>query len=1263
MLQTDRNIQEIEDVSKIIGATKQDLQLLDIARDFNEYLKLDSEQLIFALLKKGMKPNISSIFTLSEKNIRSKVRKAEDQNIIPDNLDIDFQIYLLIYRINSYIASQFSGLFTEIGDTQLSSLSSQEKSTIVKKIIEYTYHDKILDKSFYDELFNGATPLVNNEAREKVKRFLDYRDLCYGNNLFIKTFVVSGSLGHIDNLLKLDKNAISQRITDEMLNDVGLPDEILQSETNAIAREKYTDHIYQQIETRHATRSLFLKLANYSGTALDIFNLENNTVNMFDACRTKLVDDESDASNNTATLLLDTVITVQENGESVQRSFDIEKDICRDYVNNLGSGNAFIKTTINETGFTKDDFIRVLSGVQRVYFLAKENKFDVIIALLKNNYRSAYDVVKAGRTKLFKTLKNDLTEDKTINYVYNAAETKVNKALALLSKYSQSSNTLMSSVVRSKTMQKDDVTTDISVLKMPELETLFGSQDVTDTKHGDSVFGPAAYLVDLLNLLKQIEVTDSSTLYDKLIERRPDIAEIPLDCQNAIALVPYIDLVIEILEQWIAEKENILPDTGEVFWEWKTKSDEETLKADPDYCAYPVYDEVINNYSWKQPPFDFKNEELKLYTQAMNVDRVHWANVLNIAGNLDSFYDVLGFNSIDKNFFDVDIETPNTFVDKILSSVQYVTETNGEGHLPRIYISELLENTGLTLKEFEKILDSYFVNPEVEGARFTIHFSKKIELENAFLEIADVNKAKTFIFTMYQYQRLQKATKWANHLLDAILLSVDSTLDVEDSDISKGVNFVISDEQVKKVGRVKKIQNDFKLSDNQIAALFGKVSNHEYKDEQSYINWLFNDNDLPQKQKDEFTKLMNGGNTCEYVNDSIYQTDGTLHSFMQYVCSILQFDIDDIKELEFLFVNNKINRNGVVNLIRYSYLLSVFNISINELLAYLLLTGVSNLSFDVLTNTFNDLEKINDQKFSLEQALYLLKGETLKDSTVVVPTEDDLHTTARKLFSIVQSNKIAEESNTSNEIKAKLIEEIVSLESTTKVLVELIADKSSGNDFYNYIAGLTESDSVKISIQQYDSIQTYFSNYSMDSEIITEDEKNKIKVELIDLVFLDEINKEVKHAKETIVDTVLLEEAINEIKANKEALIEEFILAQIDGNIQSVLDEKAGLKLQVEGSIITEKLSEIQKAVLFVKQVGFTKEILEDYFAAGSNVPVNIYALNGTDFNSVIMLLWSLKASKYLNSPSEPFTFYKTFITGTKTETIKLFKWSDSFKK
>lgn len=110
----------------------------------------------------------------------------------------------------------------------------------------------------------------------------------------------------------------------------------------------------------------------------------------------------------------------------------------------------------------------------------------------------------------------------------------------------------------------------------PTMESLFGSMDYCECEHCRSVLSPAAYMVDLLqfvdaepavwgNFLAHWKEThggqeyphknaagDGMKPYDVLVERRPDLPHIGLTCENTHTALPYIDIVNEILEYYVA---------------------------------------------------------------------------------------------------------------------------------------------------------------------------------------------------------------------------------------------------------------------------------------------------------------------------------------------------------------------------------------------------------------------------------------------------------------------------------------------------------------------------------------------------------------------------------------------------------------------------------------------------------------------------------------------------------------------------------------
>jgi hypothetical protein len=92
-------------------------------------------------------------------------------------------------------------------------------------------------------------------------------------------------------------------------------------------------------------------------------------------------------------------------------------------------------------------------------------------------------------------------------------------------------------------------------------ETLFGSVDLCECKHCNSVYSPAAYLVELFQYLRNNNLDPDNpntgkegideTPLQMLFRRRPDLGRLQLTCENTNTLIPYIDLVNEVMESFV----------------------------------------------------------------------------------------------------------------------------------------------------------------------------------------------------------------------------------------------------------------------------------------------------------------------------------------------------------------------------------------------------------------------------------------------------------------------------------------------------------------------------------------------------------------------------------------------------------------------------------------------------------------------------------------------------------------------------------------
>src|SRR5262249_40957584 len=88
---------------------------------------------------------------------------------------------------------------------------------------------------------------------------------------------------------------------------------------------------------------------------------------------------------------------------------------------------------------------------------------------------------------------------------------------------------------------------------IPDWQTLFGSPDTCACWDCASVHGAAAYFVDVLHFL------DDRGVRALLFNRRPDLGDIELSCENTDTALPIIDLVNEILEDTVAPPEAFAP--------------------------------------------------------------------------------------------------------------------------------------------------------------------------------------------------------------------------------------------------------------------------------------------------------------------------------------------------------------------------------------------------------------------------------------------------------------------------------------------------------------------------------------------------------------------------------------------------------------------------------------------------------------------------------------------------------------------------------
>ena len=136
---------------------------------------------------------------------------------------------------------------------------------------------------------------------------------------------------------------------------------------------------------------------------------------------------------------------------------------------------------------------------------------------------------------------------------------------------------------------------------IPDWQTLFGSLSYCTCKECRSVYGAAAYLVDLLEFLKNSTAGDLQRPLDVLLNRRPDLANIKLNCENTNTTLPYVDLVNEILESAVVAGNGRLDKSAAHDTPIGSTADE--LSVNPEYTNDDAYNRYLNAPDAVYPPF------------------------------------------------------------------------------------------------------------------------------------------------------------------------------------------------------------------------------------------------------------------------------------------------------------------------------------------------------------------------------------------------------------------------------------------------------------------------------------------------------------------------------------------------------------------------------------------------------------------------------------------------------------------------------------
>src|SRR5215207_5618338 len=397
--------------------------------------------------------------------------------------------------------------------------------------------------------------------------------------------------------------------------------------------------------------------------------------------------------------------------------------------------------------------------LQRVYQITPSD--EAMPVLMELGLTSAYDVVALSQEAFLERFGHKFPSIEQAKLVYRKAQqvSSVTYNLFTIAKkldgevpvYGMSAPAEVRESVRNEMIKQ-----------FPTLESLFGSMDFCECEHCRSVLSPAAYLVDLLQFVdaepevwanflahwkdthnNQDYTAEYKKPYDALIERRPDIPHIPLTCENTHTALPYIDIVNEILEYFVAHgklEEEAAQDTGEA-----TTAE---LLAEPQNVIRAAYDELHEARYPLNLPFDLWLETVRQFCDHFETPLHRILETFRASDALFApsqpfdrtsiFMESLGLSPTEAAIFtDPDPLSKWHELYGFATVAEATTEATDPTTGQRIDLNSakaLSRRLGVTYQEIAEIVQTGFVNPKLVDLRLLYKLGVSIRDARFYLE-------------------------------------------------------------------------------------------------------------------------------------------------------------------------------------------------------------------------------------------------------------------------------------------------------------------------------------------------------------------------------------------------------------------------------------------------------------------------------------------------------------------------------------------------
>ena len=686
--------------------------------------------------------------------------------------------------------------------------------------------------------------------------------------------------------------------------------------------------------------------------------------------------------------------------------------------------DAFVREQGAKLGISKNDAEAVkedLKRVQRVYRLKPD--LAVVSRLLHDKLDSSAAILHKGKAQFVANYgKDDAMGRDTAVAIYQQAEVIAVKAFGLYAHFSPTINTQHEPAVLGECPAE--------LKGVPNYATLFGSLDGCECEPCESVYSPAAYLTDLLAFLEReiehapnanqsvvpvngLEALKTRSFCDRdsqLVSkrfRRPDILDVKLSCRNAETLMPYVDLVLEILE-------NAVPPNPSGH-SYQTGLTEEQLSAQPEHVKEDAYTTFATSIFPFSLPFDLWHEEEAIYLEKLGTSRAELLETFfpYVSGDPHDLTEIrrwkdrriaaayLGLTDLEWELISGQA-LPNTGpLASAPPHARFASETWGFPFLsganwwhPLQVADKLMERSGLGYEDLLQLLTLRSFNPQgyiaIDSGDVGKCDPKKIRLSGL---------DETALEFLHRFLRLQRALGWSLQELDQALMSLAPPN-------APGDRPSLNEDLLVRISHLIRMRKKFNLPVVEVLAWWSMLDTADYSVPQlphqppyrSRYEILFQPGSPGNTQYEAFklnaarTEL---SNTSIALSEQLPAISGVLRISQPDLVLMIRGTLSD--------TNPKVNRANLSTLYRHASLARALGLTIED---YMTLKTLLNFEpfnsitlhfplqadeyLDVTLQTLRFVERVEAVKnsgFSIMELDYLLRQTMPFDGKTVAPTD------------------------------------------------------------------------------------------------------------------------------------------------------------------------------------------------------------------------------------------------------------------------------------